>query len=80
MLSAICKCMKLALNLTDGQTEIIGPNTTPHDLEAWDSVGHVALIVELEQRFGVVFNDDEVVDLASVAAIEEALRRKGVEG
>ena len=80
MLSAIRQCMKLALNLTDEQTQVIGPDTTPRDLEVWDSVGHVALIVELEQHFGVVFNDAEVVDLTSVAAIEEALRHKGVEG
>lgn len=80
MLATIRQCMKLALNLTAEQNRGIGPNTTPHDLEAWDSVGHVALIVELEQHFGVVFSDDEIVDLTSVAVIEEALRRKGVEG
>ena len=47
----------------------------PHDIPAWDSAGHMRLILELEQEFNVQFTDAEVVELVSVAAIETALTR-----
>jgi acyl carrier protein len=56
----------------------IDAETGPHSVAAWDSAGHLNLMLELEKEFGVKLDDDEVVELVSVGAIEEALRRHGV--
>ncbi len=51
--------------------------TGPHNLPAWDSAGHMNLVLELEKEFNVKFEDDEIIELVSVAAIAEALARHG---
>lgn len=56
----------------------ISAETGPHTVPAWDSAGHMNLILELEKEFGVQFGDDEVVELVSVEAIAESLARHGV--
>ena len=57
----------------------IDSESGPHSLAGWDSAGHLNLVLELEKEFGVKFDDDEVVELVSVGAIEEALRRHGAD-
>jgi acyl carrier protein len=45
-------------------------------VEGWDSLGHLNLVLALEQRYGVSFAPDEIPELVSVRAIAEALQRK----
>jgi acyl carrier protein len=45
----------------------------------WDSVGHMALVGELEARFGIMLETDDVVDLSSFAKAIEIVQRYGVE-
>jgi acyl carrier protein len=45
---------------------------------AWDSVGHMALVAELESRFGIVLETDDLVAMSSYAKAVEILRRYGV--
>jgi acyl carrier protein len=45
----------------------------------WDSVGHMALVAELEDRFGVSLEIDEIVGISSYANTVETLRTHGIE-
>lgn len=45
----------------------------------WDSIGHMTLIAELEDRFAVSLDTDDLVAINSFAASLEVLRRHGVE-
>lgn len=45
----------------------------------WDSVGHMALVAELEDRFGIALETDDMIDMSSYAKAIEILRRHGVE-
>ncbi len=47
-------------------------------LEAWDSLNHVTLILELESAYGVSFSADETLGMTSVAGIKRVLRSHGV--
>jgi acyl carrier protein len=40
---------------------------------AWDSMGHIRLLLTLEEEFGIRFPDHEVTGLDNVAAIVDAL-------
>lgn len=51
----------------DPQTITI--DTTPKDVPAWDSMGHVNLISGLEQAFGLNFDVDEVMEMENVRSI-----------
>ena len=34
-------------------------------IEAWDSVGHMGLIAELEDAFDIMMDTDDIIDLSS---------------
>lgn len=47
--------------------------TSNHDVESWDSMNHIHLVVALETEFGVSFEPEQAIELTSVRAIEQAL-------
>jgi len=46
------------------------------DYEPWDSMAHLVLISEIENEFGIFFEDDEVIDIWTVADIRSLLSKK----
>ena len=48
------------------------------DLEAWDSLKHMELIVSLENKFGIELSFDEIVAMQTVSEIKQVLRQRGV--
>lgn len=50
-------------------------DTSPEDIERWDSLQHVALIAALETKFGISLSMDEMMEIASVANIHTVLER-----
>lgn len=56
----------------------ITDDLTMKDLETWDSLKHMELIVALENAFGVEFSFDEIVAMQDVNAIKRVLKRRGV--
>ncbi len=44
----------------------ITDETTSEDVEEWDSLTHVQLIVEVEKTFGVKFSTTEVIKMRNV--------------
>jgi len=47
--------------------------------QQWDSLGHMALVAELEERFGIALDTDDLVAMSSFAESVEILRRYGVQ-
>jgi acyl carrier protein len=56
----------------------VGEATSNQNLQAWDSMGHMTLIMELESSFGVSLSMDEALTMTNVSAIKEVLERRGV--
>jgi acyl carrier protein len=52
--------------------------TVPEDVPNWDSIGHMNLVANLEREFGLQFEVDEIMEMASAAKIVEILHGKGV--
>ena len=44
----------------------------------WDSVGHMTLVAELEDRFGIALETDDLIAMSSFPLALEILRRYGV--
>jgi acyl carrier protein len=42
----------------------------------WDSLGHLSLVVVLEEAFGIEFDEDEVLALDSYRAAAEMVAKK----
>lgn len=48
------------------------------DLQVWDSLKHMELIVALEEAFDIQLTFDEIVAMQSVGAIKRVLGDRGV--
>ncbi|HLA09009.1 MAG TPA: acyl carrier protein [Pyrinomonadaceae bacterium] len=46
------------------------------DINTWDSLKHMELIVTLEQNFGIEFTFDDIVAMQSVREIKRVLRER----
>ena len=45
--------------------ELPGRDFSPDDLEQWDSLTHIKLIMELEMAYGISIGPDDIPDLYS---------------
>ena len=61
------------------KVEDINDETTPGDIESWDSFNGLVLITELENAYKVKFTIDEVVSVKKVGDIKRILHQHGVE-
>ncbi len=50
--------------------------TSPENVESWDSVQHLNLVLALESRFGVQFAPEEIEKLKSVGAAAALIATK----
>ncbi len=51
----------------------VSRETTAHDVEGWDSLMHVTLIVNVEKAFGVKFSSSEISALKKVGDLEDLI-------
>ena len=55
---------------------VIRPEMTAGDIEGWDSLSHVNLIVAIEARFAVKFSQKELLSFKNVGDLLAAVERK----
>jgi len=51
----------------------------PEDVLRWDSLGHMNLVMELEDAFNIHFEVDEITEMSSGGKIIDILKAKGVQ-
>ena len=54
-------------------------NLAYQDVPAWDSVGHMGLISEIEDAFDIQFETDDIVDFNSYEKGIELLKKYNIE-
>ena len=54
----------------------ITDESSPDNIESWDSLKHMNLIVALEEEFGVQFTDEEIVEMMNYSLIKLILSKK----
>lgn len=48
---------------------------TKEDIESWDSIGHLQLIMNIESEFGIKLNIEDVVSIDSVEKCVEIVKK-----
>lgn len=54
----------------------IAPEMTANDVDGWDSLSHVNLIVAIEGRFGIRFNQKELLGFKNVGDLLRSIEAK----
>ena len=57
-----------------GEDQLAG--LTYQGIEAWDSVGHMQLVAELEDAFDIMMDTDDIIDLSSYEKGKEILSKE----
>jgi len=55
---------------------VLKPEMTANDVEGWDSLSHVVLILAIENRFKIKFNQKELLTLRNVGDLLHSIESK----
>ncbi|MBF0323890.1 MAG: acyl carrier protein [Alphaproteobacteria bacterium] len=72
------KIATILSQLTGVPIESVTMETSPDNLETWDSSMHLNLVMALEEAFGIQFSETEIVEMMNVGLIQEVLKAHGV--
>ena len=66
--------------IIDNPSTALTPTTIADDIEEWDSLVHVQLLVAIEEKYNISFSADQIGNFVNVGqmcdAIEEAVSTK----
>lgn len=65
--------VNIAAKVFDVPADSLSPQTGMGDLEAWDSLGHLRFMMELEREFHARFSTEQIRTLIDLAEIQNAL-------
>jgi len=60
----------------DNEEIRIGPETTANDIEGWDSLSHVNLILAVETGFRIRFSQKELIKFRNVGDLVKSIESK----
>ena len=64
----------------DDEGIVLKPEMSAADIEAWDSLTHIRLVVAIEKHFGIKFAFGELQDLKNVGEMADLIAEKVEEG
>ncbi|MBO6113340.1 MAG: acyl carrier protein [Lachnospiraceae bacterium] len=70
------KLQEVFRDVFDDEEIVIGDETTAGDIDAWDSLTHVQLIIAVEKAFGLKFSTVEVMKLKNVGEFITLIAQK----
>ncbi len=73
--NVITKLRNIFREIFDDDALSIAPSTMCDDIEDWDSVAHVKLVLSVEKEFAVRLTTEEVSSIKSVAGFMDAIQR-----
>ena len=51
------------------EQHLVSENSSPDTIESWTSLGHMNLVVALEEEFKVQFNDMQIIEMMNYSLI-----------
>lgn len=60
----------------DEEELVISRDTTAEDIDDWDSLTHMQLIVEIEKKYGIKFTTAEIKKAANVGEFIDIIKEK----
>lgn len=63
-------------DILDEESLSLSRETTANDVDGWDSLGHIQLIVAIEKNFKVKFTSKEILSWKNVGELIDSLQSK----
>ena len=63
-------------DIIDDSGLILSIESTPDDIEAWDSLAHINIIVACEEEFGIKFDIRDITSIKGVDDLFQTIERK----
>jgi len=63
-------------DVMDVEDVVLHDDTTADDIEEWDSLSHVRLIVAIERKYGIKFTNTEIAGMQRVKDIVDLIETK----
>jgi len=60
----------------DDSTIELTPDLTADDVDGWDSLSHVNLLIAVEMEFGIEFKQSEIQSFANVGELMQSIESK----
>lgn len=71
------KLTEIFRDFFDDESIELQDTTTSDDIEDWDSLEHINLIVAIEREFGIKFTMGEVTGMKNVGAMVDIIQERG---
>ena len=74
------KLIPIFRNVFDDDELIINETTKAEDIDEWDSLAHIRLVISIEKVFELRFTTDEISNLANVGDTVKLIMKKQTSG
>ena len=72
----LVKVQDVFRDILDDEELVIKPETTANDVDDWDSLTHVQLVVGMEKAFGIKFTAQEIISWKNIGEMIESILAK----
>lgn len=70
------KIQSIFIDVTENAAIVLNDETTADDIDEWDSLVHIQLIVEMERCFGISFTAEEIGGYGNVGQMADGIAVK----
>lgn len=66
------------IDVLEDEDIVISEHTTSNDVDDWDSLNHIHLVVAIEKHFKIRFTSQEIQSWKNVGEMIENMQKKGI--